>query len=178
MKLLFDANLSPKLVGRLGELFPGSEHVFDTGLARSTSDEKIWKYAAVRRSRELTMLCSPKMTHLTARMRCCAEHARRRMARLTISTPHASGVDNIAPASSCNVIYNDACPRKRWWVTLSERKWVTIGERRGESTLALTTSMTSQARRFRLTAPSASRANRFPAPGTSCISDCAPGQAP
>ena len=46
MKLLFDANLSPKLVDRLGELFPGSMHVFDTGLARSTSDEKIWKYAA------------------------------------------------------------------------------------------------------------------------------------
>ena len=46
MKLLFDANLSPKLVSRLCELFPGSEHVFDTGLARSTPDEKIWEYAA------------------------------------------------------------------------------------------------------------------------------------
>ena len=46
MKLLFDANLSPKLVGRLGDLFPGSAHVFDTGLARSTPDEKIWEYAA------------------------------------------------------------------------------------------------------------------------------------
>jgi predicted nuclease of predicted toxin-antitoxin system len=46
LKLLFDANLSPKLVGRLGELFPGSVHVFDTGLARSTSDEEIWEYAA------------------------------------------------------------------------------------------------------------------------------------
>ena len=45
MKLLFDANLSPKLVGRLAQLFPGSVHVFDTGLARATSDEKIWKYA-------------------------------------------------------------------------------------------------------------------------------------
>ena len=47
MKLLFDANLSPKLVGRLEDLFPGSAHVFDTGLARSTPDEKIWEYAAV-----------------------------------------------------------------------------------------------------------------------------------
>ena len=45
MKLLFDANLSPKLVGRLAELFPGSVHVFDTGLARFTSDESIWEYA-------------------------------------------------------------------------------------------------------------------------------------
>ena len=45
MKLLFDANLSPKLVGRLAELFPGSVHVFETGLARFTSDESIWVYA-------------------------------------------------------------------------------------------------------------------------------------
>jgi predicted nuclease of predicted toxin-antitoxin system len=46
LKLLFDASLSPKLVGRLGELFPGSAHVFETGLARSTPDEKIWDFAA------------------------------------------------------------------------------------------------------------------------------------
>lgn len=45
MKLLFDANLSPKLVGRLGALFPDSIHVFGTGLARFTSDEAIWEYA-------------------------------------------------------------------------------------------------------------------------------------
>jgi predicted nuclease of predicted toxin-antitoxin system len=45
LKLLFDANLSPKLVVRLGELFPDSVHVFDTGLARFTSDETIWDYA-------------------------------------------------------------------------------------------------------------------------------------
>jgi predicted nuclease of predicted toxin-antitoxin system len=45
LKLLFDANLSPKLVGRLAGLFPNSVHVFDTGLARFTSDETIWEYA-------------------------------------------------------------------------------------------------------------------------------------
>jgi predicted nuclease of predicted toxin-antitoxin system len=45
LKLLFDANLSPKLVGRLAELFPGSTHVFDTGLARFTPDERVWEYA-------------------------------------------------------------------------------------------------------------------------------------
>ena len=45
MKLLFDANLSPKLVDRLAGLFPGSVHVFDTGLARFTSDEVIWEFA-------------------------------------------------------------------------------------------------------------------------------------
>jgi predicted nuclease of predicted toxin-antitoxin system len=46
LKLLFDANLSPKLVDRLSGLFPGSVHVFDTGLARFTSDEAIWEYAS------------------------------------------------------------------------------------------------------------------------------------
>jgi predicted nuclease of predicted toxin-antitoxin system len=46
LKLLFDANLSPKLVGRLAALFPGSAHVFDTDMARSTPDERIWEYAA------------------------------------------------------------------------------------------------------------------------------------
>ena len=45
MKLLFDANLSPKLVGRLAELFPDSAHVFQTGLARFTPDKVIWEYA-------------------------------------------------------------------------------------------------------------------------------------
>jgi predicted nuclease of predicted toxin-antitoxin system len=47
LKLLFDANLSPKLAGRLRELFPDSTHVFDTGLARFTSDETIWEYAGL-----------------------------------------------------------------------------------------------------------------------------------
>ena len=46
MKLLFDANLSPKLVTRLAELFPGLAHVFDTGLGRLTPDTAIWDYAA------------------------------------------------------------------------------------------------------------------------------------
>jgi predicted nuclease of predicted toxin-antitoxin system len=45
LKLLFDANLSPKLVDRLAELFPDSCHVFQTGMARFTSDEAIWEYA-------------------------------------------------------------------------------------------------------------------------------------
>ncbi|MGH8500613.1 MAG: DUF5615 family PIN-like protein [Methylococcales bacterium] len=38
MKLLFDNNLSPRLVGALSDLFPGSAHVqqFDLGGARDT----------------------------------------------------------------------------------------------------------------------------------------------
>jgi predicted nuclease of predicted toxin-antitoxin system len=45
LRLLFDANLSPKLVGRFAELFPDSVHVFNTGLAQFTSDETIWDHA-------------------------------------------------------------------------------------------------------------------------------------
>ncbi len=32
MKLLFDQNLSPALIHRLGDIFPGSDHVFALGL--------------------------------------------------------------------------------------------------------------------------------------------------
>jgi hypothetical protein len=43
--LLFDANLSPKLVSRLAERFPGSMQVFETGLVRNSPDEVMWDYA-------------------------------------------------------------------------------------------------------------------------------------
>src|SRR5262245_38595368 len=44
MKLLFDQNLSPKLVNRLADLFPGSVHVQSAGLD-SADDDQIWAYA-------------------------------------------------------------------------------------------------------------------------------------
>jgi predicted nuclease of predicted toxin-antitoxin system len=44
MKLLFDQNLSPKLVNRLADLFPGSEHVQSVGLD-CASDDQIWEHA-------------------------------------------------------------------------------------------------------------------------------------
>jgi predicted nuclease of predicted toxin-antitoxin system len=44
VKLLFDENLSRKLVYRLSELYPGSKHVSDAGLLHST-DVAIWSYA-------------------------------------------------------------------------------------------------------------------------------------
>jgi len=44
VKLLFDQNLSRRLVGRLASVFPGSAHVVDVGL-ESSSDEEIWSYA-------------------------------------------------------------------------------------------------------------------------------------
>jgi predicted nuclease of predicted toxin-antitoxin system len=44
MKLLFDENLSHKLVRRLADLFPGSIHVRDIGL-KAADDPVVWEYA-------------------------------------------------------------------------------------------------------------------------------------
>ncbi len=44
MKLLFDQNLSPILVKKLRDLFPGSKHVQDLGLGMA-KDAQIWTYA-------------------------------------------------------------------------------------------------------------------------------------
>jgi predicted nuclease of predicted toxin-antitoxin system len=44
MMLLFDQNLSPKLVTRLADLFAGSSHVEQEGLG-SQSDDVVWEHA-------------------------------------------------------------------------------------------------------------------------------------
>jgi predicted nuclease of predicted toxin-antitoxin system len=44
MKLLFDHNLSYKLVLALQSVFPGSQHVRDVGMS-AADDDAIWKYA-------------------------------------------------------------------------------------------------------------------------------------
>lgn len=44
MKLLFDHNLSPKLVKLVQPLFPDSDHVFFLGLDQA-SDQDIWRFA-------------------------------------------------------------------------------------------------------------------------------------
>jgi len=44
MKLLFDENLSHKLVRLLADLFPGSVHVRDVGL-KAADDPVVWEYA-------------------------------------------------------------------------------------------------------------------------------------
>ena len=45
VRLLLDENLSPRLLQLLTDLFPGSEHVRNVGLASATDDE-LWQYAA------------------------------------------------------------------------------------------------------------------------------------
>ncbi len=44
MKLLFDHNLSPRLISRLSDLYPDASHVSLVGLDRST-DTQVWEYA-------------------------------------------------------------------------------------------------------------------------------------
>lgn len=44
MKLLFDENLSPRLVLATSDLFPGSRHIEDCGLLAAT-DNEVWHYA-------------------------------------------------------------------------------------------------------------------------------------
>lgn len=46
MRLLFDQNLSHKLVNRLADIFPGSIHVRDIGM-KSAADPAIATYALV-----------------------------------------------------------------------------------------------------------------------------------
>ncbi|MDQ4122664.1 MAG: DUF5615 family PIN-like protein [Acidobacteriota bacterium] len=44
MRLLFDQNLSPRLVKLLSDIFPNSNHVFPLGLDTS-NDTEVWEYA-------------------------------------------------------------------------------------------------------------------------------------
>ena len=48
MKLLFDQNLSHRLVTSLEDVFPGSQHIRSAGLAEA-DDLAIWEYAAAHR---------------------------------------------------------------------------------------------------------------------------------
>ncbi len=44
MKLLFDHNLSPRLVARLADVYPNSSHVYLLGLD-TADDNEVWQYA-------------------------------------------------------------------------------------------------------------------------------------
>jgi predicted nuclease of predicted toxin-antitoxin system len=45
VKLLFDENLSYKLVQALSDLFPDSAHVTKIGLASGADDREVWQFA-------------------------------------------------------------------------------------------------------------------------------------
>ena len=52
MKLLFDHNLSPRLVNRLADIYPDSNHLFNLNLD-TAEDSFVWKYA---RDNDLTIV--------------------------------------------------------------------------------------------------------------------------
>lgn len=52
MKLLFDHNLSPRLVDRLAKMYPNSQHLFLIGLDQA-DDLTVWEYA---RQNEFTVV--------------------------------------------------------------------------------------------------------------------------
>ena len=47
MNLLFDQNLSHRLVQLLADIFPNSKHVRNVGLGRA-NDDAVWQYAAAQ----------------------------------------------------------------------------------------------------------------------------------
>ena len=47
MRLLFDQNLSHKLVSLLADIYPDSTHVRDAGLTEA-SDQAVWEYARAK----------------------------------------------------------------------------------------------------------------------------------
>lgn len=65
MKLLFDENLSPGLVGGLSDVFPDSVHVRDVGLSRA-SDTAIWAYA---KEHDLTIVSKDSDFHQVSFLR-------------------------------------------------------------------------------------------------------------
>jgi predicted nuclease of predicted toxin-antitoxin system len=48
VKLLFDQNLSPRLVGRLDDMYPNSDHVYLLGLDK-VSDRDVREYARLNK---------------------------------------------------------------------------------------------------------------------------------
>jgi predicted nuclease of predicted toxin-antitoxin system len=48
MKLLFDENISYRIVKKLKFSFPGSNHVSHTSLQYASTDRSIWEYAKTR----------------------------------------------------------------------------------------------------------------------------------
>lgn len=45
MRLLFDQNLSPRLIRLLSDVYPDCSHVYDLDVGRA-SDSEVWNYAA------------------------------------------------------------------------------------------------------------------------------------
>ncbi len=65
MKLLFDENLSPRLVSLLADIFPDSQHVDRVGLG-AAPDSSVWEYA---RQHRFTIISKDSDFHETSLLR-------------------------------------------------------------------------------------------------------------
>lgn len=71
MKLLFDQNLSPRLVSQLADLYPDSKHVYPLGLDR-VPDHEVREYAQregfllVTKDADFSDLCVARLSASTA----------------------------------------------------------------------------------------------------------------
>ena len=89
------------------DLIRGQRHRRRLGARRQAlSSQTPWRFLPLRRSRQLTRLCSPKLTQ----------------------GPPAGGDDNGLAANGLAAV-----PPRPEWVTLSKRKWVNCRERRGSA---------------------------------------------
>jgi len=79
VKLLFDANLSHKLVGILAHDFPDCTHVRDIGL-RAAGDGQIWNHA-----RHLGSEYAENFTRVTGLINSLIRHLRRQDLELLLS---------------------------------------------------------------------------------------------
>ena len=103
-RLLFDENLSRRLVAQLRRLFPGSRHVTSEGL-ESASDAQIWAHAARHRlvivtkdadfhQRSFVLGAPPKVVWL--RVGNCSTDEIARLLRLRRTAIRAFAADKIA----------------------------------------------------------------------------------
>jgi predicted nuclease of predicted toxin-antitoxin system len=65
VRLLFDENLSPRLVRLLADLYPGSSHVHDLGLG-AVADAAVWAYA---REQGFTVVSKDADFHVLSQLR-------------------------------------------------------------------------------------------------------------
>jgi predicted nuclease of predicted toxin-antitoxin system len=104
MKLLFDENLSHRLVGQLAAGFLGSAHVRDAGLA-AAPDPAVWAYAAANgfvivskdtdfQQRALLHGHPPKV--IWVRLGNCSTAAVATLLRLRLADIHAFEADPVA----------------------------------------------------------------------------------
>ena len=110
MKLLFDHDLSPRLVRRLADLYPNASHVALVGLDRAT-DLAVWTYAHIA-----SASASPNAQKLRSECNAVVRQRQHQRCRSScqISSPSLLNVSRISPGMNQGMgIHNaPACQAK------------------------------------------------------------------